>query len=116
MTVSEDSEDDPLNRAIVDHSGPNLERKNTLTLINTNARSLCPKLNSLIDCYEELEVDFGIITETWFKDGTDLDRDLSDLELGAGIASVVLNREPNASTGVAHGGVAVLYKKKNRQF
>ena len=116
MTVSGNSEDDSLNRAIADHFGLNLERKDTLTLINTNARSLCPKLNSLIDCYEELEVDVGIITETWFKDGPDLDQELSDLELGAGIGSVVLNREPNATTGVAHGGVAVLYKKRIGSF
>ena len=24
------------------------------TIINTNARSLCPKINSLVDCFEEV--------------------------------------------------------------
>ena len=116
ITSSVCPEDDTLNRAIEDDPSKNIEKKNSLTLINTNARSLCPKFDSLIDCYEELQVDLGIITETWFKDGPDLDRGLSDLELGAGISSIVLNREANQATGVAHGGVAVMYKKKNWQL
>ena len=95
----------------IDKSGQNLDKKNSLTFKNTNSRLLCPKIESLIDCYEELEVDVGIITETWFKDGPELDQSLMDLELGAGI-----NREANPSTGVAHGGVAVLYKNKIGSF
>ena len=46
-----------------DEPGVNLEKKTSLTIINTNARSLCPKIESLIDLYEELEVDIGIVTE-----------------------------------------------------
>lgn len=29
-------------------------KKTKLTIINTNARSLCPKIESLLDCFEEL--------------------------------------------------------------
>ena len=111
------SEDDPHNRAMEDDDPKlNTEKRNTLTIINTNARSLCPKLDSLVDCYDELDVDIGIVTETWFRDGPDLDPALSDLDLGAGISSITLNREPNQQTGVAHGGVALLYKKKIGNF
>ena len=87
-----------------------------MTLINTNARSLCPKIDSLIDCFQELSVDIAIITETWLKDGQDLEQNLSDLEHGAGLSLIPLNREPNPATGVAHGGVAVVYRKKVGSF
>ena len=107
--------EDPLNDAVIEDD-PNLRRKNTLTVINTNARSLCPKIDSLIACFEELDADIAVVTETWFKDGRKLDDDLSDLELGAGLACVTLNRDPNPATGVAHGGVAVLSRKAVGSF
>ena len=91
-------------------------KKNTLTFINTNARSLCPKIDSLIDCFEELGVDVAVVTETWLKDGPALEQDLQDLELGAGIKALTLNRPPNPVTGLAHGGVAVLFKKRIGNF
>ena len=56
--------------------------------MNTNARSLCPKIHSLIDCFEDLQLTFATITETWLCDGEGLDEeDLSDLALGAGTVS-----------------------------
>ena len=58
-----------------------------------------------------MDVDVAVVTETWLKDGPDLDSDLKDLELGAGLGSVVLNRPPNSHTGLSHGGVAIFYKK-----
>ena len=39
-----------------------VENKNTdnlFTILNTNARSLCPKLNSFIDCFKEMEAHVG---------------------------------------------------------
>ena len=51
---------------------------NMINIINTNARSLCPKIESLIDCFEELEVTLGVVTETWLADGDSLDRDIQD--------------------------------------
>ena len=99
-----------------DSSLLNLEKKNVLTVINTNARSLCPKIDSLVECFEELGVDISIVTETWFKDCPELDQRLSDLERGFGLCSLTRNREPNPLTGVAHGGVAVIYKKTMGKF
>ena len=80
-----------------------------ISIINTNARSLCPKTLSsvLIDCFEELDVDIGIITETWLADGESLNRDLYDLAKGAGLDMICLNRPPN-NRGNAHGGVAII--------
>ena len=79
-----------------------------INIINTNARSLCPKIESLIDCCEELDVTLGIVTETWLADGESLDQDVRDLAKGAGLGMICLNRQPN-DRGVAHGGVAVVH-------
>ena len=114
---SDREDDDQLNMALNDDDSlVNLEKKNTITVINTNARSLCPKIDSLVDCFSELDVDIAIITETWFRDGGELDQVCSDLELGAGLCSITLNRDPNPTTGVAHGGVAIITKKKMGKF
>ena len=91
------------------------KKKDTLTVINTNARSLCPKIDSLVQCFSELDVDIAVITETWLKDGDALSEDLKDLEMGAGISSLVLNRAPN-SRGVSHGGVGIFYKNTLGSF
>lgn len=74
-----------------------------VNIINTNARSLCPKIDSLVDCFEELNGTVGIVTETWLADGGLLDRDLAS---GAGLGMICLN-----DRGVAHGGVAVVHNK-----
>ena len=95
---------------------PVKQKKKNLTIINTNARSLCPKIDSLVDCFEELDVDVGIVTETWFRDGPDLDQDLLDLQLATGIGSIALNRPPNPTTGISYGGIAVFYRKRLGNF
>lgn len=83
------------------------------TFINTNARSLCPKINSLIDCFDELDATAAVVTETWLADGPHLEDDRQDLLLGAGLEVLCKNRERKVSTGVAHGGVAIIYKEEN---
>ena len=81
-----------------------------LTIINTNARSLCPKISSLIDCFTDLRASVGIITETWFSDGEALERDIENLSMGAGLAMICRNRPAN-NRGFSHGGVAVVYRE-----
>ena len=99
MIISQDNTDADLNNK-------SLTR---LVVINTNARSLCPKINSLIDCFDEMKATISILTETWLTDGRSLDEDLLDLEHGAGIKFLVQNRKPGAH-GVSHGGVAVAFR------
>ena len=62
-------------------------------IINMNARSLCPKVNSLLDCMEELSSSLGIITETWLADGHGLEDDVDDLLHGAGLGMIYRNRK-----------------------
>ena len=84
----------------------NQELGTNITVLNTNARSLCPKIESLIDCFDDMQATIGIVTETWLADGESLAEDIADLSAGTGIGLVCLNRERNGA-GVAHGGVSV---------
>ena len=86
-----------------------------MTIINTNSHSLCPKIDSLVVCFEEMKVDIAVVTETWFRGGDDLDQDLRDLEDGAGLCTLALNRPPNRH-GVSHGGVAIITRKNLGTF
>lgn len=78
-----------------------------LTVINTNARSLRPKITSLIDSIRELEASFAVVTETWFSEDSRLELEAENLLLGSGISMLTKNRELT-DRGIAHGGVAIL--------
>ena len=73
----------------------NLNKDDILTIINTNARSLCPKMDSLIDNIKELEAHIGIVTETWLSDGCGLEEDIMNFREGTGYNMLTLNRPPN---------------------
>ena len=81
------------------------------TIINTNARSLCPKMNSLIDCVRETDARLAIVTETWLKDGPDMEEEVQDLSAGAGLGMIARNRRTRAVNGNTYGGVAVLWRE-----
>ena len=106
-----DEEEDNDNDAPVSPEN-NMDNKDIgipITVLNTNARSLCPKIDSLIDCFAEMDSMIGVVTETWLSDGDSLEKDIKDLALGAGLGMICLNRKPN-DRGVSHGGVAVLHR------
>ena len=87
-----------------------VDNKVPFTVLNTNARSLCPKINSLLDCFSQMEASVGIVTETWLTDGEGLEEELEDLRMGTGLNILHRNREVN-SKGFSHGGVAVVYRE-----
>ena len=78
-----------------------------LSFINTNARSLCPKTESLVDYFRELDCTLGVVTETWLANSSRLDNYVEDLQDGAGISLLYQNRPKNAR-GLSHGGVGIL--------
>ena len=43
--------------------------ENCARLLLTNARSIMPKTQSLIDAFESLDPHFACITETWYRGG-----------------------------------------------
>ena len=77
-----------------------------LNIMNANARSLNNKIGSLIESFEEFQLTIALLTETWFRDGFDLQRELLDLELGEDVTLLVRNR---AGRG---GGVAIGFNNK----
>ena len=85
------------------------------SMVNTNARSLCPKIRSLLDCFSELNTDLAILTETWLTSGLSLDEDIEDLRLGASVGLLVRNRDPG-SAGFSHGGVGDAFRDATCNF
>ena len=80
----------------IDSETENTDQDNKYTtILNTNARSLCLKIDSMIDCFNEMDCLLGIITETWLADGDTLQRDIADLSAGAGIGMLCRNRGAN---------------------
>lgn len=85
------------------------------TFLNTNARSLCPKINSLIDTIEEMDASMAVVMETWLADGLTLEEDKQDLLLGAGLSMLCRNRQRD-TRGQSYGGVTILYKDAEYKF
>ena len=84
--------------------------KNIVTFAVVNARSLAPKLDSLVENFEELDIAFAIVTETWFVEGPIYNQSVEELNLGHGIASICHNRKASAGRNTG-GGVAIMAKK-----
>ena len=85
------------------------------SIVNTNTRSLCLKIRSLIDCFSELNTDIAVLTETWLTSGPTLDEDIEDLRLGSGLGLLVRNRD-SGSAGFSHGGVGLAFKESTCSF
>ena len=83
----------------------------SFAIINTNTRSLFPKIESMIDCMSETDARIAVITETWLRDGERLDQDAEDLSAGAGLGMLARNRSTPAANGVTYGGVAVFWQE-----
>lgn len=86
-----------------------LDNKTEINTINTNARSLRPKIKSFIQCFLNLSLTFAVITETWLALGSKLELESENLLMGHGLAIQYLNRLPSIN-GVSHGGVAVVMR------
>ena len=84
-----------------------MDLKTDINVINTNARSLRPKMKSFITCFMNLALTFAVVTETWLAQGTRMESDAENLLLGEGLEINYLNRLPSVN-GVAHGGVAII--------
>ena len=85
---------------------PAAKNHSKIKFLITNARSLSPKILSLIDCFDELELHFAVITESWLADSELLENDLIDLESGTDLKAVYKNRKlrPNSRRRTAGGG------------
>ena len=75
-------------------------------VMNTNTRSLAPKMESLADCMAEIEADISIVSETWMQNRA-VEGATIDAAGEHGLDSFVLNRSVVAANGRQYGGVAV---------
>ena len=64
----------------------------SLNFVATNARSLAPKMTSLIDCFTELDLHFAVVTESWLKYGLQLRQAAADLNAGCNLDIITRNR------------------------
>ena len=109
-SMSEDEE-----TVVLNVNTPN-NRSCCLSFLNTNARSLGPKITSLADCFEEKLLDVATVTETWFQSDRlrqELEQELVDKY---SLSMVSRERSRAAINGRQYGGVAVVYRKKRCKF
>ena len=81
-----------------------------MNIFVTNARSLQPKIESLVTAFEELELHVAVVTESWLKPGQKLLREIAEYENGPGISVIHKSRETRRGRN-AGGGVAILFNK-----
>ena len=74
------------------------------------------KISSLIDCINETDTKIAFVTETWLRDGQDLEEDATDLSAGEGLGMLARNRNSPAANRVTYGGVAKLWKEASCSF
>ena len=70
-----------------------------LSFINTNARSLGPKIESLIDCMEEKATDVAFITETWYQSNRDTSEEVEQYAARFSYGLLSRNRQTHAPNG-----------------
>ena len=87
-----------------------------LTYINANARSLGPKIESLVDCFYEKNVDFGAITETWYQSNRFVDESIAEYADRFSLGVISRNRDLTAANGRQYGGVAFFYRYGTSSF
>lgn len=73
----------------------------------TNARSLAPKIESLVDAFGSLNLHFACITETWYSGGKELRDHIGEVEGRTGIR--ILQKSRDGRIRKRGGGVAVAF-------
>ena len=120
-TLSDSESDEDLDSTIIDlteNETKNKQRKPSrrLCFINTNARSLGPKVESLYDCFAEKEVDLAFLTETWYQSDRSLSEKLAEYSSRFSLQALVRNRQDLAANGRSYGGVAFVYRERTAKF
>ena len=118
ITIEEDARNEELNSFLttsgsgensISSSTPfqNITGKyNEFNFILANARSLPSKMNSLIDCFNELDLHCALLCETWFKTSKASVAELKEVENGEQVALICKNRPRKRG-----GGVAIAYNQ-----
>ena len=99
-----------MNEGMIENSDKdvNVFTKPAFTVLNCNARSLCPKIVSLSECVTESDAAIGIVTETWMNDEMAA-ATAKSLSGQYDIGMEYRNRQTTAANGVRYGGVAIVW-------
>ena len=79
---------------------------NTLSFMFTNARSLPPKIGLLVEMFDELELYFPAISETWFSSGRTFKKNVRKMEDKGNLILINKNRPTRG------GGVAIAFNSR----
>ena len=119
-TLDDSESDDEMNSTVIDLTDVNDNRTDKssrcLRFINTNARSLEPKIRSLYDCFSEKQLHFATLTETWHQSNRSLADTLKEYSARFALEAIVRNRTVVATNGRSYGGVAFIYRKSVASF
>lgn len=77
------------------------DEKNILSICLINARSVMPKLYSLVNTLEELRTDICVLTEMWIREDRKIKEQLEDLECLTGYKMICRDREDRRGGRVA---------------
>ena len=116
---SSDMDDDDTFVDIVS-SDENTDKQNysrsSFAFLNTNARSLGPKIESLFDCMHERKSDIAMVTETWYQSTKQGNEDIDDYAARYSLGAITRNRDSVATNGRQYGGVAFFFRTSCSSF
>ena len=112
--TDEDDDDTMTDETVINKN--NKRSPHSISFINTNARSLTPKIRSLADCFQEKLLDFAAITETWFQSSSDKENFLSDLTGEYSLKAITRDRASTATNGRQYGGIALIFRQLTSSF
>ena len=122
-TLDDSQSDDDLDSTIIDLTDTESSNKQPkpsrrrLCFINTNARSLGPKVESWYVCFDEKYVNFTFLTETWYQSNRSLPDILAEFSSRFSLKAIARNRSTIANNGRSYGGgVAFIYREKSSKF
>ena len=87
----------------------------SISFMNTNARSLKPKMESLEDFFYEKIIDVATITETWFQTGRNEEEIATEFK-GHSLGIITRDRQAIAANGRNHGGVTLVYNSSSSRL
>lgn len=82
------------------------KKYNVMNFALSNARSLPPKILSLVEAFDNLELAFFMISETWIANGKKMNKSIKDLTDSENIELICKNRPSRG------GGVCIAFNKR----
>lgn len=76
----------------------------------TNCRSVSAKIGAVVDAFRNLNLGFMCLSETWLRDGVNLNMNIDDLETAHELGMITRNR------GSRGGGVAIVYDRRKMKM